>query len=126
MNEQIGLFENTLRINLPLLIPNQDALSEYISDSLYIVAIGSNDYLNNYLMPRIYTSSTIYSSDAFAKLLIDNLSQQLVVTNYLFEIDCLLFCGSSFLFPFQKIAFIVGTGIKKISVYSTESVPVRS
>ncbi|XP_078163737.1 GDSL-motif lipase 7 [Carex rostrata] len=77
MNEQIALFVSTLRIQLPLLIKNQGALSKYIADSLFMINIGSNDYINNYLLPLLYNSRSIYSSDAFAKLLINNLSRQL-------------------------------------------------
>lgn len=79
MNEQIALFVSTLRIQLPLLIKNQGALSKYIADSLFMINIGSNDYINNYLLPLLYNSKSIYSSDAFAKLLINNLSRQLSV-----------------------------------------------
>ncbi|KAJ3677524.1 hypothetical protein LUZ60_003248 [Juncus effusus] len=77
LNGQIALFEKTLKLQLPLLIPNQRKLSTYIKNSLFIVNIGSNDYINNYLMPHLYTSSRIYSSESYAQLLMDTFDIQL-------------------------------------------------
>ncbi|KAJ3707504.1 hypothetical protein LUZ61_011209 [Rhynchospora tenuis] len=76
-NDQISSFITTMKLHSALLIQNQEALSKYIADSLFIINIGSNDYIDNYLLPLLYPSSTIYSGDSFTKLLIENLSQQL-------------------------------------------------
>ncbi|ONK79376.1 uncharacterized protein A4U43_C01F5730 [Asparagus officinalis] len=75
---QLNLFEKTVRKDLPNLIPNAAALARFLESSLFIVNIGSNDYINNYLLPKLYATSRIYSGDAFADLLITNLSQQLM------------------------------------------------
>ncbi|XP_020082135.1 GDSL esterase/lipase 7 isoform X1 [Ananas comosus] len=76
-NGQIELFAKTLMLQLPLLIPNSEALSQYIANSLFVINIGSNDYINNYLLPNLYTSSRTYSGDEFAQLLIANFATQL-------------------------------------------------
>nr|DAD35135.1 TPA_asm: hypothetical protein HUJ06_005775 [Nelumbo nucifera] len=75
MNEQIRLFENTVKEDLPPLFESPKALHSYLEKS-----IGSNDYINNYLMPHIYTSSRIYNAEASADHLIRNFSQQLIVS----------------------------------------------
>ncbi|CAD5180475.1 unnamed protein product [Musa acuminata subsp. malaccensis] len=76
-NRQIELFAQTVRLQLPLLIPDPVALTQYLASSLFVINIGSNDYINNYLLPDLYTSSRTYSGEEFAKLLIHNLAQQL-------------------------------------------------
>ncbi|MQM22653.1 hypothetical protein Taro_055709 [Colocasia esculenta] len=76
-NGQIQLFETTVRTQLPLLIPDPAVMSEHLAKSVFIINIGSNDYINNYLLPNTYTSSHVYSREAFADLLIEKFSQQL-------------------------------------------------
>lgn len=79
-NKQIELFAKTVDEQLPIVIPDPKALSEFLSSSLFIVNIGSNDYINNYLLPDLYPSSSTYSGKQFAKLLINNLVQQIKVS----------------------------------------------
>ncbi|KAF8399229.1 hypothetical protein HHK36_015094 [Tetracentron sinense] len=76
-NGQILLFEKTVRLELPNLFQSQEDLSLYLAKSVFLVNIGSNDYINNYLLPRMYASSHVYDGQAFADLLIGILSQQL-------------------------------------------------
>ncbi|KAG0465253.1 hypothetical protein HPP92_019417 [Vanilla planifolia] len=76
-NGQLAFFEKTVTTQLPLLIPDPKNLSDYLSNSVFIVVFGSNDYINNYLLPDLYESSTEYTADAFADLLICNLENQL-------------------------------------------------
>lgn len=49
-----------------------------IANSLYFIVIGSNDYLNNYLLPNSPDSLT-YTPEEFQSLLIATFSQQLKV-----------------------------------------------
>uniref|UniRef100_A0A1D1YV58 GDSL esterase/lipase 7 n=1 Tax=Anthurium amnicola TaxID=1678845 RepID=A0A1D1YV58_9ARAE len=76
-NGQIALFGRTVTTQLPLLIPDPAALSQYLAKSVFVINIGSNDYINNYLLPSTYASSRVYSGDAFADLLIETYTQQL-------------------------------------------------
>ncbi|CAI8590939.1 unnamed protein product [Vicia faba] len=47
---------------------------EYLKKCLYYVNIGSNDYLNNYFMPKIYPTSRIYNPEQYAEVLIKQYS----------------------------------------------------
>ncbi|KAK1424858.1 hypothetical protein QVD17_20198 [Tagetes erecta] len=50
---------------------------EHLSKCIYIVNIGSNDYINNYLKPKIYTTSHMYTTNQYAKILVRQYSRQL-------------------------------------------------
>ncbi|KAG8384563.1 hypothetical protein BUALT_Bualt04G0130800 [Buddleja alternifolia] len=78
LGEQINYFERTVKEELPRHYQNSDALSHYLSKSVFVVSIGSNDYINNYLDQR-YDTSKRYTPQSFAKLLIDHLSIQFQV-----------------------------------------------
>ncbi|THG12647.1 hypothetical protein TEA_019213 [Camellia sinensis var. sinensis] len=76
LDEQIDLFEKTVREDLPKLFKNTEGLLEYLSKSIFLIATGSNDYSGNYLQPNSY-SSRLYSPLSFAQLLTQSLSQKL-------------------------------------------------
>ncbi|KAG9448607.1 hypothetical protein H6P81_008572 [Aristolochia fimbriata] len=76
-NGQLALFEKTVALDLGLLFPNQEALNQYLSKSIFVINVGSNDYINNYLLPKIYASPHVYNREAFADLLISTYSLQL-------------------------------------------------
>ncbi|KAJ8430824.1 hypothetical protein Cgig2_034151 [Carnegiea gigantea] len=78
-NEQISQLEITVTQELPQFFQRQDELAHYLSKSVFLVNIGGNDYLNNYLLPSRYVSSRIYNGEAFADLLSNQLSAQLTV-----------------------------------------------
>ncbi|KAL5974407.1 GDSL esterase/lipase 7 [Asimina triloba] len=80
-NKQILLFQKTVSMELPLLIQDPAALSQYLAKSIFVINLGSNDYINNYLLPNLYTSSRNFDGDAFADLLVRTFSQQLTVSN---------------------------------------------
>ncbi|KAJ4960466.1 hypothetical protein NE237_020376 [Protea cynaroides] len=76
-NGQILLFEKTVNLELPPFFQTPEALSQYLAKSIFVINIGGNDYINNYLLPNMYTTSRIYNGEAFADLLVSVLSQQL-------------------------------------------------
>ncbi|PKA59833.1 GDSL esterase/lipase 7 [Apostasia shenzhenica] len=76
-NGQIALFKKAATTQLPSLIPGPKDLEDYLSSSIFVVNIGSNDYINNYLLPNLYSSSRDYTPEGFADLLISNFEQQL-------------------------------------------------
>lgn len=78
-NKQISLFEITVTVQLPPFFQTAAQLSQYLAKSVFIMNIGSNDYINNYLLPNKYISSHIYSGEAFADLLVNIFTQQLSV-----------------------------------------------
>ncbi|KAM3234177.1 hypothetical protein P3L10_019536 [Capsicum annuum] len=59
------------------LLGNKDATNAHLNKCLYSVGIGSNDYINNYLMPEKYQSSRLYTPSQYATLLTQQYAQQL-------------------------------------------------
>uniref|UniRef100_A0A3Q7F2J4 Uncharacterized protein n=1 Tax=Solanum lycopersicum TaxID=4081 RepID=A0A3Q7F2J4_SOLLC len=59
------------------LVGNTTSAQKHLNKCLFIVGIGSNDYINNYLMPEIYPSSHLYTPTQYATALIDQYSQHL-------------------------------------------------
>lgn len=53
--------------------------TDYLARSLVVVVFGSNDYINNYLMPNLYFSSIRYRPAEFANLLLNRYARQLLV-----------------------------------------------
>ncbi|KAG8389646.1 hypothetical protein BUALT_Bualt01G0000600 [Buddleja alternifolia] len=73
-NQQIKNFENTLdQITDSLGAPD---VSQALSKCIFFVGMGSNDYLNNYLMPN-YDTKNQYNPQQYADLLAQQYSQQL-------------------------------------------------
>ncbi|KAI4374534.1 hypothetical protein MLD38_012517 [Melastoma candidum] len=72
--KQIELFQGTQD-----LIMNKIGIQEannFFRGSRYVVALGSNDFINNYLMP-VYSDSWTYSDEGFVEYLTKTLQQQL-------------------------------------------------
>lgn len=78
-NQQILNFQSTLDSITPQL-GGVDRLSRSIGRSIFFVGMGSNDYLNNYLMPN-YVTRNQYNGQQFASLLVSEYSRQLTVGN---------------------------------------------
>lgn len=79
-NQQIRNFENTL----DQITGNLGAamVAPVVARCIFFVGMGSNDYLNNYLMPN-YPTRSQYNSRQFANLLIQQYTQQLTVSQIL-------------------------------------------
>ncbi|GMH28880.1 hypothetical protein Nepgr_030723 [Nepenthes gracilis] len=75
LDAQINLFQLTVERQLPYNFKSKKELSKYLAKSIFIVSAGSNDYLNNYLLP--YGSSQHYTPLQFSQLLIDSFFQKL-------------------------------------------------
>jgi hypothetical protein len=52
--------------------------NQFFSEAYYVVAMGSNDFINNYLLP-VYADSWSYNGDTFVQYLISTLEDQLKV-----------------------------------------------
>ncbi|XP_022152509.1 GDSL esterase/lipase At1g71691-like [Momordica charantia] len=73
-NQQIRNFENTLdQVSNNLGAAN---VEQSIEQCIFFVGMGSNDYLNNYLMPN-YPTRNQYNGQQYADLLVNQYSQQL-------------------------------------------------
>ncbi|PWA77520.1 SGNH hydrolase-type esterase domain-containing protein [Artemisia annua] len=62
---------------LLLLQQNSTFTNEYVKKCIYLVNMGSNDYINNYLMPEKFPTSRIFTPDQYAAVLASQFSQQL-------------------------------------------------
>lgn len=51
----------------------------HVNKCLYWVAMGNNDYINNYFMRPIYSSGNLYTPHQFADLLIQKYRRQIRV-----------------------------------------------
>ncbi|KAA8515022.1 hypothetical protein F0562_018191 [Nyssa sinensis] len=76
MNGQLRNFNKTVSQVVGLL-GSKSSAAKYLKKCLYSVGMGSNDYLNNYFMPRFYTTSSRYTPKQYANVLIKQYSQQL-------------------------------------------------
>ncbi|KAI9101410.1 hypothetical protein K1719_023892 [Acacia pycnantha] len=76
LNQQVLNFGNTLN-QLRTMI-NGAELSRYLAKSIAILVFGSNDYINNYLLPTMYNSSSLYNPQQFATLLLNNYARQIL------------------------------------------------
>ncbi|XP_060200196.1 GDSL esterase/lipase At1g29660-like [Lycium barbarum] len=61
------------------LLGNAPSAKKYLNKCLFIVGIGNNDYINNFLLPDIYPTSHLYRPSQYAKILIEQYSHQLKV-----------------------------------------------
>ncbi|KAF3340217.1 GDSL esterase/lipase [Carex littledalei] len=73
MDSQIQNFKRILEGLSSALV---NGTEDYISRSLFLVCMGSNDYINNFLLPLSQTAS-MYTAESFAELLIHEYSRQL-------------------------------------------------
>ncbi|CAJ1978267.1 unnamed protein product [Sphenostylis stenocarpa] len=76
MNRQVLNFENTL--NQYRTMMNATAMNQFLAKSIAVVVTGSNDYINNYLMPGLYSSSSSYTAQQFGNLLVNSLGRQIL------------------------------------------------
>ncbi|XP_038891276.1 GDSL esterase/lipase At1g29670-like [Benincasa hispida] len=61
------------------LLGSKTKITSYLKRCLYTIQIGSNDYLNNFFMPKLYQTSSQYSPKAYAIALNKELSTQLKI-----------------------------------------------
>ncbi|GAA0163623.1 lipase [Lithospermum erythrorhizon] len=76
LSRQVINFENSLS-QLRTMMSGRD-LNQYLSRSIAIMVLGSNDYINNYFLPFLYTTSYNYNASEFANLLLNHYARQLV------------------------------------------------
>ncbi|KAK6920333.1 GDSL lipase/esterase [Dillenia turbinata] len=78
LSKQIDNFRETATRIFGLFGQNVTAMNVYMSRVLVIMSVGNSDYLNNYLRPDLYTTSTQYSPLAFSNLLVQQIGHQLL------------------------------------------------
>ncbi|OVA16892.1 Lipase [Macleaya cordata] len=77
LGKQISYFESTVKNDLPKLFRTPEEQPKYLAKSIFVISIGSNDYINNYLQPASYSSSKTTPPQPFADQLLDGLKQHL-------------------------------------------------
>ncbi|KAM5550176.1 GDSL esterase/lipase [Rosa sericea] len=81
LSRQVLNFETTL--NQLRTMMGGTNLTQYLAKSIAVLVFGSNDYINNYLMPSLYSSSYTYTPPAFANLLLNRYATQILALHSL-------------------------------------------
>ncbi|KAH7839658.1 hypothetical protein Vadar_006965 [Vaccinium darrowii] len=76
MDMQLQNHETTIK-GISNLLGSSGAAESYLASCIYLVGMGSNDYINNYLLPESYNSSQLYTPNMYATILAQNYAQQL-------------------------------------------------
>ncbi|CAN6483534.1 unnamed protein product [Victoria cruziana] len=56
---------------------DEDSAANHLSQCIFSIGMGGNDYLNNYFMPQFYSTGSQYTPDDYADNLIQSYTQQL-------------------------------------------------
>ncbi|XP_030462052.2 GDSL esterase/lipase At5g45670-like [Syzygium oleosum] len=75
-SRQVQNYRSTVS-QLVNILGGESAAADHLSKCVFVVGMGSNDYLNNYYMPQFYTSGRQYSPEQWANILIQLYVQQL-------------------------------------------------
>ncbi|XP_043711417.1 GDSL esterase/lipase At1g71250-like [Telopea speciosissima] len=76
LNKQVLNFEDTLNQLRSQINPSY--LPQFLAKSIAVMVFGSNDYINNYLLPSLYSTSYYYNPKDFANLLLNHYARQLL------------------------------------------------
>ncbi|KAL6580215.1 hypothetical protein OROMI_008239 [Orobanche minor] len=99
--KQIELFQGTRELVRAEI--GETEAGKFFEGARYVVALGSNDFINNYLMP-VYNDSWTYSDDSFVNYLMDTLKDQLVVLHSLGARQLMVFgLGPMGCIPIQRV-----------------------
>ncbi|XP_076955220.1 GDSL esterase/lipase At5g45670-like [Bidens hawaiensis] len=71
---QVNNYKNTVS-QVVNILGDQDSAANYLRQCIYSVGLGSNDYLNNYFMPNYYRTSSQYTPEQYASVLIQQYSE---------------------------------------------------
>ncbi|EXB44697.1 GDSL esterase/lipase [Morus notabilis] len=108
LNKQIELFQGTR-----VLIRNKigkEAAEKFFQGARYVVALGSNDFINNYLMPA-YADSWTYNDNTFLDYLMDTLRGQLKILHKQGARQLMVFgLGPMGCIPLQRVLTTSGSG----------------
>ncbi|KAL2539479.1 GDSL esterase/lipase [Abeliophyllum distichum] len=126
--KQIELFQGTQDL-IRAKIGNTEA-DKFFQEARYVVALGSNDFINNYLMP-VYSDSWIYSDDSFVQYLMQTLREQLTLLHSLGARQLMVFgLGPMGCIPLQRVLSSSGGCQEKTNklaqMFNTETIKVVS
>ncbi|XVE56917.1 hypothetical protein DITRI_Ditri04bG0049400 [Diplodiscus trichospermus] len=104
--KQIELFRGTTEMIKKKL--DKQAAEKFFQDAPFVVALGSNDFINNYLMP-VYRDSWKYNDQTFVKYLMETLENQLQVLHNLGARKLMVFgLGPMGCIPLQRVLSLSG------------------
>ncbi|PSS07913.1 GDSL esterase/lipase [Actinidia chinensis var. chinensis] len=99
--KQIELFQGTQEL-IKARIGEAEA-EKFFQNSRYVVALGSNDFINNYLMP-IYSDSWTYTQQGFITYIMETLQAQLTLLHRLGARKLMVFgLGPMGCIPLQRV-----------------------
>ncbi|XP_047339530.1 GDSL esterase/lipase At1g71250-like [Impatiens glandulifera] len=75
LSQQVINFQSTMSQLRRMMSPNN--FTQHMSRSIGILVFGSNDYINNYLLPLMYSSSYSYTPQTYANLLLNHYTRQI-------------------------------------------------
>lgn len=67
-------------LRIASILRSKESAMKYLNKCLYYVGMGNNDYLNNYLQPRFFNTSRIYTLEQYAAVLVRQYSSQIMVS----------------------------------------------
>ncbi|XP_058228058.1 GDSL esterase/lipase At1g74460 [Rhododendron vialii] len=101
MYKQIELFQGTR--DLIVAKVGQTEADKFFQEAKYVVALGSNDFINNYLMP-VYSDSWTYNDQTYMTYLMETLQDQLTILHGLGARDLMVFgLGPMGCIPLQRV-----------------------
>ncbi|CAN0870823.1 GDSL esterase/lipase At1g74460 [Linum grandiflorum] len=101
LSRQIELFQGTQKL-ITSKIGKEEA-DKFFQEARYVVALGSNDFINNYLMP-IYRDSWTYNDQTFVDYLMETLGLQLKLLHGLGARQLMVFgLGPMGCIPLQRV-----------------------
>ncbi|KAM1154124.1 hypothetical protein ACFX2I_036470 [Malus domestica] len=65
-------------LRIASILRSKESAMKYLNECLYYVGMGNNDYLNNYLQPRFFNTSRIYTLEQYAAVLVRQYSSQIM------------------------------------------------
>lgn len=80
LNKQLTNHQIIVKRLVALRGNNGSLVADYLNKCIYSVGMGSNDYINNYFMPKLYQTSRLYTPQQYADVLVQEYSQQLRVS----------------------------------------------
>ncbi|XVE54781.1 hypothetical protein DITRI_Ditri03aG0109700 [Diplodiscus trichospermus] len=99
--KQIELFQGTIELIKNKL--DKQARAKFFQDANFVVALGSNDFINNYLMP-VYSDSWKYNDQTFVEYLMETLQKQLKALHSLGARKLMVFgLGPMGCIPLQRV-----------------------
>ncbi|OAY47613.1 GDSL esterase/lipase At1g74460 [Manihot esculenta] len=101
LNKQIELFQGTQQLIINKI--GQEEAQKFFQEARYVVALGSNDFINNYLMP-VYSDSWKYNDRTFIDYLMETLEGQLKTLHSLGARQVMVFgLGPMGCIPLQRV-----------------------